>query len=217
MTVGSSTRFFPRCARPIMAFGERRGRPFVGRTLSAFAPISIRLRNSTHNQTMGIRFQCPNGHKLNVKADLAGKRASCPECGVKLVIPAAAPWPVTAASGDRGRSGDAPGWPLVFADRRRRTVRSRDRSAIQGWNVTDASLRIRTYGVTDGPRGNSRATLQMFCRCRSRRFPSRQRESVVLPVVPRCSPRNWPSRSDCPDSDAASAVPGATSRCRAGK
>jgi len=42
---------------------------------------------------MGIRFQCPNGHKLNVKADLAGKRASCPECGVKLVIPAASPQP----------------------------------------------------------------------------------------------------------------------------
>jgi hypothetical protein len=37
---------------------------------------------------MGIRFQCPNGHKLNVKTDLAGKRASCPECGAKLVIPA---------------------------------------------------------------------------------------------------------------------------------
>lgn len=36
---------------------------------------------------MGIRFQCPNGHKLNVKADLAGKRASCPECGAKLVVP----------------------------------------------------------------------------------------------------------------------------------
>ena len=36
---------------------------------------------------MGIRFLCPNGHKLNVKADLAGKRASCPECGAKLVIP----------------------------------------------------------------------------------------------------------------------------------
>ncbi len=38
---------------------------------------------------MGIRFLCPNGHKLNVKADLAGKRGSCPDCGAKLVIPAA--------------------------------------------------------------------------------------------------------------------------------
>jgi hypothetical protein len=36
---------------------------------------------------MGIRFLCPNGHKLNVKSELAGKRASCPDCGAKLVIP----------------------------------------------------------------------------------------------------------------------------------
>jgi GYF domain 2 len=37
---------------------------------------------------MGIRFLCPNGHKLNVKSDLAGKRAICPDCGAKLVVPA---------------------------------------------------------------------------------------------------------------------------------
>jgi hypothetical protein len=37
---------------------------------------------------MGIRFLCPNGHKLNVKSELAGKRASCPDCGAKLIIPA---------------------------------------------------------------------------------------------------------------------------------
>jgi hypothetical protein len=42
---------------------------------------------------MGIRFLCPNGHKLNVKADLAGKRGSCPECGAKLVIPTASTLP----------------------------------------------------------------------------------------------------------------------------
>jgi len=36
---------------------------------------------------MGIRFYCPNGHKLNVKERLAGKRGICPECGVKLLIP----------------------------------------------------------------------------------------------------------------------------------
>src|SRR3989304_4109209 len=45
---------------------------------------------------MGIRFLCPNGHKLNVKADLAGKRASCPECGAKLVIPPASAEPAAA-------------------------------------------------------------------------------------------------------------------------
>ncbi len=36
---------------------------------------------------MGIRFYCPNGHKLNVKEHLAGKAGFCPECGVRLVIP----------------------------------------------------------------------------------------------------------------------------------
>ena len=36
---------------------------------------------------MGIRFYCPNGHKLNVKEKLAGKRGICPHCGVKLLIP----------------------------------------------------------------------------------------------------------------------------------
>ncbi len=37
---------------------------------------------------MGIRFLCPNGHKLNVKSFQAGKRAICPECGAKVVVPA---------------------------------------------------------------------------------------------------------------------------------
>lgn len=36
---------------------------------------------------MGIRFFCPNGHKLNVKAHLAGKIGFCPECGARLQIP----------------------------------------------------------------------------------------------------------------------------------
>jgi GYF domain 2 len=38
---------------------------------------------------MGIRFFCPNGHKLNVKTELAGKRAICPDCGARLVVPVA--------------------------------------------------------------------------------------------------------------------------------
>ncbi|HTU26298.1 MAG TPA: hypothetical protein VMF30_12910 [Pirellulales bacterium] len=36
---------------------------------------------------MGIKFFCPNGHKLNVKPHLAGKRAVCPRCGAKIRIP----------------------------------------------------------------------------------------------------------------------------------
>jgi hypothetical protein len=38
---------------------------------------------------MGIKFHCPNGHKLNVKAFLAGKKGVCPKCGTKVRIPLA--------------------------------------------------------------------------------------------------------------------------------
>lgn len=36
---------------------------------------------------MGIKFRCPNGHKLNVKSFLAGKRGVCPKCGTSMRIP----------------------------------------------------------------------------------------------------------------------------------
>jgi hypothetical protein len=36
---------------------------------------------------MGIRFNCPNGHKLNVKDFLAGRKGICPFCGEKIQIP----------------------------------------------------------------------------------------------------------------------------------
>lgn len=36
---------------------------------------------------MGIRFYCPNGHKLHVKAFQAGKRGICPHCGASMDIP----------------------------------------------------------------------------------------------------------------------------------
>ena len=36
---------------------------------------------------MGIKFHCPNGHKLNVKSFLSGKRAICPKCGARVLVP----------------------------------------------------------------------------------------------------------------------------------
>ena len=36
---------------------------------------------------MGIRFYCPNGHKLNVKPFQAGLTGICPFCGAKMQIP----------------------------------------------------------------------------------------------------------------------------------
>lgn len=36
---------------------------------------------------MGIRVACPNGHRLNVKNELAGLRGVCPACGESVAIP----------------------------------------------------------------------------------------------------------------------------------
>jgi hypothetical protein len=39
---------------------------------------------------MGIRVSCPNGHVLNVKSHLAGKKGKCPTCGAAFEIPSSA-------------------------------------------------------------------------------------------------------------------------------
>jgi hypothetical protein len=51
------------------------------------------VRNGVVGVPMGIRFLCPNGHKLNVKTFLAGKRALCPQCGAKVIVPIPQDWP----------------------------------------------------------------------------------------------------------------------------
>jgi hypothetical protein len=43
----------------------------------------------TKGSDMGIRVSCPNGHKLNVKEQLAGKRGICPVCRATFDIPSA--------------------------------------------------------------------------------------------------------------------------------
>jgi hypothetical protein len=50
------------------------------------------------NSAMGIRFTCPNGHQLNVKEHLAGKRGICPACGAAVLIPTIAGSPLSAGS-----------------------------------------------------------------------------------------------------------------------
>lgn len=39
------------------------------------------------DECMGIRFYCPNGHKLNVKEFQAGQHGVCPKCHAKFDIP----------------------------------------------------------------------------------------------------------------------------------
>ena len=42
---------------------------------------------------MGIRFYCPNGHKLHVKEFQAGRQGICPHCGISMEIPLASTRP----------------------------------------------------------------------------------------------------------------------------
>src|SRR5882757_10659327 len=55
--------------------------------------ISAGVAANLCRRLMGIRFNCPNGHKLNVKEFLAGKRGVCPQCGAKFIIPTQAEVP----------------------------------------------------------------------------------------------------------------------------
>ena len=47
----------------------------------------VQRLQAARSSNMGIRFFCPNGHKLNVKSFLAGQTGICPYCGIKVEIP----------------------------------------------------------------------------------------------------------------------------------
>jgi len=69
---------------------------------------------------MGVRFQCPAGHELHVKAHLAGKRAICPQCGAKFIVP-------NFSGGRVSEVADAPAMP------------ANDAGAIAAWYVRPPS------------------------------------------------------------------------------
>ena len=50
---------------------------------------------------MGIVAFCPNGHRVKVKDELAGRKGICPTCAARFRIPAKAP-PATTAGGPVG-------------------------------------------------------------------------------------------------------------------
>ena len=49
---------------------------------------------------MGIRFFCPEGHKLNVKSFLAGKAGFCPHCNARVEIPLTSTRPSSKAAAE---------------------------------------------------------------------------------------------------------------------
>jgi hypothetical protein len=65
--------------------------------------------------TMGIRFFCPNGHKLNVKAFQAGRRGICPHCGTGVDIPLQSTRPTSKQRRTRAKAA-APGAQAASAE-----------------------------------------------------------------------------------------------------
>ena len=61
---------------------------------------------------MGIRFFCPQGHKLNVKSFLAGKTGVCPHCDARVKIPLTSTRPSSKAI-NRDVEGHAEALPLA--------------------------------------------------------------------------------------------------------
>lgn len=47
---------------------------------------------------MSIRLECPNGHKLKAKDKHAGRRTTCPRCGVTLRVPGPQRRPISDSS-----------------------------------------------------------------------------------------------------------------------
>jgi hypothetical protein len=64
---------------------------------------------------MGIRFFCPNGHRLHVKGFLAGKRGVCPDCGQRVNIPLESDARAIAAKKNAANSGTATDHPVSTA------------------------------------------------------------------------------------------------------
>lgn len=50
------------------------------------------------NHSMGIVAFCPNGHRIKVKDELAGRKGICPTCAAKFRIPSKDARPATAAA-----------------------------------------------------------------------------------------------------------------------
>ena len=87
---------------------------------------------------MGIKFRCPNGHKLHVKSFLAGKKGVCPKCGTKVDVPLVSAATVraviecyrrTRAPVVRPTSGARHGHPLLIARSLFDALRAADPSA----------------------------------------------------------------------------------------
>ncbi len=56
--------------------------------MASAAAVDLRQEVESETAPGPIAFQCPGcGKKLKTKAELAGKKIKCPECGNAVVVP----------------------------------------------------------------------------------------------------------------------------------
>jgi hypothetical protein len=65
---------------------------------------------------MGIKFHCPNGHKMNVKTFLAGKKGTCPKCGATVQVPLVSEGEAAPAAQPKAALAAAPALAETLAD-----------------------------------------------------------------------------------------------------
>lgn len=62
---------------------------------------------------MGIVAQCPNGHRIKVKEELAGRKGVCPQCQATFRIPGKTKGPSTSVPTDQAAATERSGVPMA--------------------------------------------------------------------------------------------------------
>lgn len=104
---------------------------------------------------MGIRFYCPNGHKLHVKAFQAGMRGICPHCGVSVDIPHESTRPSTKELNAQQKARPSAGTKKVSVQQRTRPSAVTPDGASQ---PATSGASASKSGTKSGKRSGSRAS-----------------------------------------------------------
>jgi hypothetical protein len=83
--------------------------PHFVKEIQPVVPMAFRGYNWENHagsgEGMGIRFYCPNGHKVNVKDFQAGQKGLCPVCGTAMQIPQESTRPSSREAKNRSQRG----------------------------------------------------------------------------------------------------------------
>jgi hypothetical protein len=120
---------------------------------------------------MGIRFYCPNGHKLHVKEFQAGRQGICPHCGISMEIPLAS----TRPSSKKRRGGDP--------DEGAQDIQTVHVGRSEARTVQSAAAAAQTHPVGAG-RSDSGATVAGASSAPSTTSPPQPASSIPRPGVP---------------------------------